>query len=57
KKLKYFLIGICAYFFLFYGTSIFNALNDPVFRLIWSLLSLPALVSLYFVYFGVAKNL
>ena len=57
KKLKYFLIGISAYFFLYYGTSISNTLNDPTFRLIWSLLSLPALISLYFVYFGVAKNL
>ncbi len=57
KKLKYFLIGISTYFFLYYGTSISNTLNDPTFRLIWSLLSLPMLVSLYFVYFGVAKNL
>jgi len=57
KKLKYFLIGIGAYFFLYYGTSISNALNDPTFRIIWSLLSLPMVVSLYFVYFGVAKNL
>ena len=57
KKLKYFLIGISSYFFLYFGTSISNTLNDPTFRLIWSLLSLPTLVSLYFVYFGVAKNL
>ena len=57
KKLKYFLIGINGYFFLYFGTSISNTLNDPTFRIIWSLLSLPMLVSLYFVYFGVAKNL
>ncbi len=57
KKLKYFLIGISGYFFLYFGTSISNTLNDPTFRIIWSLLSLPMLVSLYFVYFGVAKNL
>jgi len=57
RKLKYFLIGISAYFFLYFGTSISNTLNDPTFRIIWSLLSLPTLVSLYFVYFGVAKNL
>lgn len=57
KKLKFFLIGISGYFFLYFGTSISNTLNDPLFRIIWSLLSLPALVSLYFVYFGVAKNL
>ena len=57
NKLKYFLIGIGGYFFLYFGTSISNTLNDPTFRLIWSLLSLPTLVSLYFVYFGVVKNL
>ena len=57
KKLKYFLIGICSYFFLYFGTSISNTLNDPTFRIIWSLLSLPTIISLYFVYFGVAKNL
>lgn len=57
KKLKYFLIGISGYFFLYFGTSISNTLNDPTFRIIWSLLSLPTIISLYFVYFGVAKNL
>ncbi len=57
KKWKYFLVGIFAYFFLYYGTSISNTLADPTFRLIWSLASLPALISLYFVYYGVAKQL
>jgi len=57
KKWKYFLVGIFAYFFLYYGTSISNTLADPTFRLIWSLASLPTLFSLYFVYYGVAKQL
>jgi len=57
KKWKYFLIGICAYFFLYYGTSLSNTLADPFFRFIWSILSLPFLISLYFVYYGVAKQL
>ena len=57
KKWKYFLVGIFAYFFLYYGTSISNTLADPTFRLIWSLVSLPALISLYFVYYGVAKQI
>jgi hypothetical protein len=57
KKWKYFLVGIFAYFFLYYGTSISNTLADPTFRLIWSIASLPALISLYFVYYGVAKQL
>lgn len=57
KKWKYFLIGIFAYFFLYYGTSLSNTLADQTFRLIWSILSLPTLISLYFIYHGVAKQL
>lgn len=56
KKWKYFLIGISAYFFLFYGTSLSNTLNDDVFRLIWSLISLPTLISLYLIYYGVGRQ-
>jgi len=55
KKWRYFFVGIFAYFFLFYGTTISNTLADPTFRLIWSLVSLLVLISLYFVYYGVAK--
>lgn len=57
KKWKYFLIGIFGYFFLYYGTSLSNTLADPTFRLIWSIMSLPALISIYFIYYGVAKQL
>ena len=57
KKWKYFLVGIIAFFFLYYGTSISNTLADPTFRLIWSFASLPTLTSPYFVYYGVAKQL
>jgi hypothetical protein len=56
KRWKYFLVGIFAYFFLFCGTTISNTLADPTFRLIWSLASLPVLIFLYFVYYGVAKQ-
>ncbi|MFX1356405.1 MAG: hypothetical protein ACFFA8_03895 [Promethearchaeota archaeon] len=57
KKWRYFLIGIFAYFFLYYGTSLSNTLANQTFRLIWSLISLPTLISLYFIYHGVAKKL
>jgi len=57
KKWKYFLIGIFAYFFLYYGTSLSNTLADPIFRFFWSIISLPTLISLYFIYYGVAKQL
>jgi len=57
KKWKYFIFGISAYFFLYYGTTLSNTLADPNFRFIWSILSLPTLVALYFIYYGVAKQL
>jgi len=57
KKWKYFLIGIFACFFLYYGTSLSNTLASPAFRFIWSIISLPTLINLYFIYYGVAKQL
>ncbi|MFX0143924.1 MAG: hypothetical protein ACFE9C_07595 [Candidatus Hodarchaeota archaeon] len=57
KKWKYFLIGISAYFFLYYGTSLSNTLNNDTFRFIWSLISLPTLISLYLIYYGVGRQL
>lgn len=57
KKWKYFLIGMFAYYFVYYGTSISNTLADPTFRMIWSILSLPSLITLYFIYYGVVKQL
>ncbi|MFX1419812.1 MAG: hypothetical protein ACFE9N_12915 [Promethearchaeota archaeon] len=57
KKWKYFLIGISAYFFLYYGTSLSNTLNDDNFRFIWSLISLPTLIALYLIYYGVGRQL
>lgn len=57
KMWKYFMIGICAYFFLYYGTSFSNTLNIDNFRFIWSLISLPTLISLYLIYHGVGRQL
>ncbi|KKM17517.1 hypothetical protein LCGC14_1674950 [marine sediment metagenome] len=57
KKWKFFQIGMYAYFFLFYGTSLSNTLNTDLFRLIWSLVSLPTLLASYLLYYGVGKQL
>ncbi|MHA2391966.1 MAG: hypothetical protein ACXAEX_08340 [Promethearchaeota archaeon] len=57
KKWKYFLIGIFAYFFLYYGTSFSNTLHNDIFRFIWSLISLPTLISLFLIYYGVGRQL
>ncbi|NVM38469.1 MAG: hypothetical protein HWN81_22955 [Candidatus Lokiarchaeota archaeon] len=51
------MIGIFAYFFLYYGTSFSNTLNIDNFRFIWSLISLPTLISLYLIYHGVGRQL
>ena len=57
KKWKYFLMGMFAYIFLYYGTSFSNTLNSDSFRLIWSLISLPTLIALYLIYYGVGRQL
>ena len=57
KKWTFFLLGIFGDFFLYYGTSLSNTLADPTFRLIWSIVSLPTLITIYFIYYGVAKQL
>jgi hypothetical protein len=57
KRWKFFIIGIIFYFFLYYGTTISNTLADPTFRLVWSLVSLPIIISAYFIYYGVVKQI
>ena len=57
KRWKYFLVGLSAYFFLYYGTSFSNTLNNDTFRLIWSIISLPTLLALYLIYYGVGRQL
>ncbi|MFW9822632.1 MAG: hypothetical protein ACFFE4_06845 [Candidatus Thorarchaeota archaeon] len=57
KKWKYFLVGLIGYFFLYYGTSFSNTLNNDTFRFIWSMLSLPTIISFFLIYFGVGKQL
>ena len=57
KKWIFFLVGIIGYFYLYYGTSLSNTIADPTIRLIWSIISLPTLITIYFIYYGVAKQL
>ncbi|MHA2471745.1 MAG: hypothetical protein ACXAES_00780 [Promethearchaeota archaeon] len=57
RKWKYLLLGVSAYFFLYYGTTLSNTLHNDVFRLLWSLVSLPTLISLFLIYYGVGRQL
>jgi len=57
KKWISFLIGLISYFFVYYGTSLSNMLNDPIFRFIWSIISLFAIPTSYLIYYGVGREL
>ena len=57
KKWRYFILGESAFFFLYYGTTLSNMLNDPGFRTLWSILGIFSLVLLSCIYLGVGKQL
>jgi len=57
KKWIFFIIGTISYYFVYYGTSLSNTLNDSIFRLIWSIISLIAIPTTYLIYYGVAREL
>jgi len=57
KKLRFFLIGICGFFFSFYGLILFNTWQDPLFRLIWGFASFIVLPSGYLIYYGIGRGL
>ncbi|MFO8018098.1 MAG: hypothetical protein R6U96_05640 [Promethearchaeia archaeon] len=57
RKWKFFLLGIIIYYFVWGGTTLSNHLNIPAFRMVWSLISLIALISTYTIYYGVGKQL
>ncbi|MFX1338761.1 MAG: hypothetical protein ACFFDK_09140 [Promethearchaeota archaeon] len=57
RKWLFFIIGLLSYYFLYYGTSLSNSLNDSGFRLIWSIISLFVIPSTYLIYYGVGREL
>ncbi len=57
KKWIFFIIGLVSYYFLYYGTSLSNTLNNPEFRFIWSIISLFTIPTIYLIYYGVGREL
>ena len=58
KKWRYFIIGLCGLYVLFYGTLVSNTLNLQTFRTIWAIISLVLItIPPYLVYYGVGKEL
>ena len=56
KKWICFIIGIMSYYFVYYGTSLSNTLNDSTFRFIWAIISLIAIPTTYLIYYGVGRE-
>jgi len=56
KKWRYFIVGIISNYYIYSGTALSNAINIPEFRLIWAMLSLPALFTGTLVYHGILRQ-
>lgn len=57
KRWRRFIVGVYGGYFLMYGTMISNTLNNPTFRLLWSLISISIVFWGYLMYYGVGKSI
>lgn len=57
KKWKFFLIGIIWYYIFWFGTSLSNLLDIPLFRTLWALVGITVFISAYFIYYGVGRQI
>lgn len=57
KKWKFFLIGLCLYLVMWFGTSLTNFLADQFIRDLWAIISFISLLSTYTIYYGVGRQI
>ncbi|NVM36738.1 MAG: hypothetical protein HWN81_14170 [Candidatus Lokiarchaeota archaeon] len=57
KKLRYFTAGSYGMFFTSYGAILYNTWQNPIFKLVWTFLSLIIIPSAFLIYYGIARNL
>jgi len=57
RKFMYFFIGMSGMFMSYYGLILFNTWDDPIFKIIWSFLSLIVIPSGLLIYYGIGHNL
>ncbi len=57
KKLRYFTAGIYGMFFTSYGAVLYNTWQNPIFKVVWTFLSLIIIPSGLLIYYGIARNL
>jgi len=57
KKFKYFTGGTYGMFLSSYGAVLYNTWQNPIFKLVWTFLSLIIIPSGILIYCGIARNL
>ncbi len=57
KKLRYFTAGSYGMFFTSYGAILYNTWQNPIFKVVWTFLSLIIIPSGLLIYYGIARNL
>jgi hypothetical protein len=57
KRWKFYIMGLTIFYFLFTGTSLSNLIQSDIFNLVWGIVSLIAFLGVYFLYYGVGKQL
>jgi hypothetical protein len=57
KKFIYFAIGILLILISIYGLVLYNTWQEPIFRTLWSIVSLIVIPSGLLIYYGIGQNL
>lgn len=57
RKMRYFFTGIAGMLLSIYGLILYNTWDDPIFKIIWTFLSLLVIPSGLLIYYGIGHNL
>lgn len=57
RKLKYFFTGIIGMFISIYGLILYNTWDNPIYKIIWTFLSLTVVPSGLLIYYGIGHKL
>ncbi len=57
RKLLYYILGFCGFTFCFYGLILYNTWNNPIFRTVWSIISISVILFSFLIYYGIARQL
>ena len=57
RKLKFYILGCNGFIFMFYGLVLYNTWNNPIFRTVWSIISLILIFFSFLIYYGIGRQL